>query len=180
MPLIFVVSGPGGVGKGTLVDRLVDKVPHLWLSRSWTTRPRRDGEAEGAYVFVDAETFRARVEAGGFLEWARFLGHLYGTPIPDAPAGDDVLLEIDVQGARQVLAACPGAVAILVVAPTAEDQAVRLRARGDDEAHVESRLALGRDEEREARALASHVVVNDELERAVSELAGIVEAYRSP
>lgn len=174
-----MVSGPGGAGKGTLVRRLVDRVPGLWLSRSWTTRPRRPGEAQDAYVFVDQATFAAKVEAGGFLEWAAFLGHLYGTPFPDPPAGLDVVLEIDVQGARQVLAQRPDAVVILVVAPSEADQAARLRARGDDEAHVAARLEMGRREEGEARALAAHVVVNDDLERAAAELAGIVGSYRT-
>lgn len=129
-------------------------------------------------MFVEPSAFLAKAEAGGFLEWARFLGHFYGTPIPDPPAGHDVLLEIDVQGVRQVLAGQPDAVVFLVVAPSVDVQARRLRSRGDDEAHVLSRLALGADEEQAARSLATHVVVNDDLDRAVAEVAGIVESYR--
>lgn len=174
-----MVSGPGGAGKGTLVQRLVDRVPGLWLSRSWTTRPRRPGEPEDAYVFVDREAFAAKVETGGFLEWAAFLDHLYGTPFPDPPPGRDVVLEIDVQGARQVLDQRSDAVVILVSAPSEADRVARLQARGDDEAHVAARLDIGRREEEEARALATHVVVNDDVERAAAELAGIVGSYRS-
>ncbi len=161
--------------------RLLDRVPGLWLSRSWTTRPRRPGEPETTYVFVDRPTFEARVAEGGFLEWAELPanGHLYGTPWPHPPPGADVVLEIDVQGAAQVLERHPDAVVVLVVAPSAEEAAARMRARGDDEEHVAARLELARSEEERGRRLASHVVVNDDLDRAVAEVAGILERSRS-
>jgi len=166
------------VGKGTLVRQLVERVPNLWLSRSWSTRERRPGEAEDAYYWVDREAFERRIADGGFLEWAPFLDYLQGTPTPDPPPGHDVLLEIDLQGARQVRALFPDAVVIMVVAPSRAEQEARLRGRGDPEERVAQRLALAEIEEREGRELADHVVVNDDVGRAVEELTGIVEACR--
>ncbi len=179
--MIFVVAGPGGVGKGTVVSRLLEIEPGLRLSRSWTTRSRREGEPPDAYSFVDRESFVAHRDAGGFLEWTEFPGngHLYGTPRLEEDAPGDVVLEIELDGARQVRAAHPDAVVVLVVAPSAAEQEARLRARGDDEASVARRVAVGREEEAAGRLLADHVVVNDDLERAARELAGIVEAHRS-
>jgi guanylate kinase len=174
-----VLIGPGGAGKGTVAKALTEGDERLWLSRSWTTRPRREGEAADAYVFTDPESFDAHVAAGGFLEWAEFLGHRYGTPVPTPPAGADVLLEIDIQGARQVLALDPDATVILVMPPSLEAQERRLVARGDDAEHVTRRLQVGEDEAREGRKLAGHEVVNDDLDRVVGELAGIVEGVRS-
>ncbi|MDP9404158.1 MAG: guanylate kinase [Actinomycetota bacterium] len=178
--MIFVVSGPGGVGKGTIVSRLRERMPDLWVSRSWTTRTRRPGEPATAYTFVDRDLFLAHAEQGGFLEWAELAANheLYGTPWPEAPPGVDVLLEIDLQGAAQVRERHPEAVVILVVAPSPHAQAARMRARGDSEEQVQARLALGLEEERAGRELADHVVVNDELDRAVEEVAGILS--RSP
>lgn len=181
--MIFVVSGPGGVGKGTIVARLRQRMPELWVSRSWTTRARRPGEPDTAYTFVDRARFADHAAAGGFLEWAELAANheLYGTPWPDPPPGADVLLEIDLQGAAQVRRRHPEAVVVLVVAPSAEVQAARMRERGDGEEQVQARLALGREEERIGRELADHVVVNDELDRAVQEVAGILAGYpRSP
>ncbi len=174
-----MLIGPGGAGKGTVASRLVAGDPGLWLSRSWTTRPRRDGEGDDAYVFVDRPTFEAEVGRGGFLEWAEFLGNLYGSPWPEPPPGSDVLLEIDLQGARQVVERRPDAVVVLLVPPSPEVQAARLAARGDDPAHVRRRLERGREEVAAGRRLAGHVVVNDEVERAVGEVAGIVDRSRA-
>jgi len=178
--LIFIISGPGGAGKGTLVDRLLAMDPTMWLSRSWTTRPRRPGESETAYVFVDREEFLARVRDGGFLEFTEFLGtgHLYGTPNLPAPDGQDVILEIELNGAQQVKQRCPDARLIVVVPPSQADQEARLRARGDDEGHIERRLRVGADEERLGRQMADAVVVNDDIARAADEVAGIIARYR--
>ncbi len=158
---------------------LVARDPKLWLSRSWTTRPQRPGETDDAYVYVDEAAFRRKVDEGGFLEWAEFLGHHYGTPNPDPPEGRDVLLEIDVQGARQVVEKWPGAVVILLVPPSTAVQEHRLEARGDPADQVALRVETGREEVRQARELAAHEVVNDDVARATTEVAGIVEAARS-
>lgn len=174
-----MVIGPGGVGKGTVIRRLVEQDPKLWLSRSWTTRPRRQGEDEDAYTFVDRAAFEARVASGGFLEWAKVLDHLYGTPVPEPPEGSDVLLEIDVQGAEQVRAQRPDAVCVLLLAPSVEVQAERLRRRGDPEVHVQRRIQLGEQERARGEAIADHVVVNDDLESAVSQLAAIIASARN-
>jgi len=178
--LVFVVFGPGGVGKGTLVVRLLQFRDRLWLSRSWTTRAPRPREPEDAYVFCTREQFMARVKAQGFVEWTEFPGNrqLYGTPTFEPPDDYDVVLEIEVDGARQVKALYPRAILVLVVAPSRDVQAQRLRARGDDEAAVQKRLAVGAEEERLGRAMADHVVVNGELDKAASELAGIVDQCR--
>ena len=179
-PLIFVLIGPGGAGKGTLAAELVKRDPSLWLSRSWTTRTPRPGERErGAYVFVERATFEEAVAAGGFFEWAEFLGNLMGTPIPDPPAGADVLLEIDVQGAEQVLLKRPDAVVIMLLPPSTQIQAERLRARGDDAEQVERRVQSGIDEVERGRLVAAYTVVNDDLGQAYGELAAIVDRTRT-
>ena len=175
-----MLIGPGGAGKGTLAAELVARVPSLWLSRSWTTRAPRPGERErGAYVFVDRATFEEAIAEGGFFEWAEFLDYLMGTPIPEPPPGTDVLLEIDVQGAEQVLAQRPDATVIMLLPPSPEVQAARLAARGDDDEHIRRRVELGRSEVARGGKIAAHTVVNDDLQRALGELAAIVERTRS-
>jgi len=175
-----VISGPGGVGKGTIVERLVARDPRLWLSRSWTTRRRRPGEAPDAYHFVDTQQFEAAVRAGRLLEWAEVVpGQLSGTPLPEPPAGADLVLEINVDGARQVRALRPDATVVLIVAPSPDVQVERMRRRGDTPDQIVRRAEMRSEEERVGRALADHVVVNDDLDRAVDELAGIIGDCRS-
>lgn len=176
--LIIVVSGPGGVGKGTMVERLLDRDPRLWLSRSWTTRARRPGEHMEAYHFTNRELFMAHVDNGGFLEWVEFLDYLQGTPVPDPPPGHDVVFEIDVYGAAQIQKHYPGALLIFIDAPTREHQEERLRSRGDPDEKVVARLAKAGDEQRVARTLESLVVINDDLERAVEEVEALVTTRR--
>ncbi len=178
-PLVVVVSGPGGVGKGTIVEALVQRDPQLWLSRSWTTRPRRDGEQHTAYVFADRKGFEARIAAGGFLEWTEFLGNYYGTPIPEVEGDKDVVLEIEVDGAQQVKLLKPSAVLIFVLPPSRAEQERRLRGRGDADQKVEERLRKAEDEEPVGISLADHVVVNDDLETTIAEMLAILDMRRA-
>ncbi len=167
------------MGKGAVAAGLVARSPGLWLSRSWTTRPRRGSDPTDAYVFVDRPTFEAEREAGGFLESAEVFGNLYGTPVPEPPPGTDLLLEIDVQGAAQVKRLRPDSVVVCLRPPSRAAQEERLRKRGDDDAAIARRIALADAEEEAGLALADHVVVNDDLGRAIEEVAGIVERHRS-
>ena len=177
-PLIFIVSGPGGVGKGTIVKALVEREPRLWLSRSWTTRQQRSGEADDAYVFATPVEFETRIERGAFLEWTSFLGNYYGTPMPEPRPGYDTVLEIEVDGARQVKALHPDAVLIFVLPPSRDEQARRLRGRGDPDDKVEQRVRKAEEEEPIGRALADHIVVNDQLDNTLDEMLAIIAHHR--
>jgi len=177
--VIIVVSGPGGVGKGTIVEELVQRDPQLWLSRSWTTRERRPSESDDAYVFTDTATFEQRVDDGGFLEWTEFLGHYYGSPTPDVAPGRDVVLEIEVDGAQQVKKLYPGAMLLFVLPPSRDEQERRLRGRGDPNDKVLARLKKAEVEEPIGRALADHVVVNDDLQTTIAEMLSLINAARS-
>lgn len=179
-PITIVISGPGGVGKSTIADRLVSRDHRLWLSRSWTTRERREGESATAYEFVDRDTFQRRIDAGGFLEWTEFLGNLYGTPTPEPAEGTDVVvLEIEVDGAQQVKRQWPDAILVFVLPPTRTEQERRLRERGDHEAKVVERLRKAESEEPVGLKLADHVLVNDDLDETVSDLLRIIDRARA-
>jgi guanylate kinase len=176
--VIIVVSGPGGVGKGTIVDALVKRDPDLWLSRSWTTRERRPSESVDAYVFTAFDVFEERISAGGFLEWTEFLGNYYGTPTPDADDDRDLVLEIEVDGAQQVKRIAPEAKLIFVLPPSREEQERRLRGRGDMNDKVLARLKKAEEEEPIGRDLADHVVVNDDLDDTIDEMLQIIRSGR--
>jgi guanylate kinase len=177
-PLIIIVSGPGGVGKGTIVDALLRRDPTLDLSRSWTTRSRRPGESDEAYVFVSRQAFEDHRDQGGFLEWTEFLGNYYGTPVPDFGTSRDIVLEIEVDGAQQVKVRHPESVLIFILPPSRDEQRRRLIGRGDPDEQVLERLRKAEEEEPVGLALADHSVVNDELERTLDELMSIIEGVR--
>jgi guanylate kinase len=178
-----VIAGPSGVGKGTIVRRLVQRLPRLRVSVSATTRPPRPAERDGVdYRFVSDEEFSRLIADGELLEWAEVFGHRYGTPA--APVrealsrGEDVVLEIDVQGAFQVRERDPRAVLVLIEPPSMAELERRLRERGtEDEARLAERLATAERELAE-RAAFDHVVVNDELDRAVDRLVAIIQGSR--
>jgi guanylate kinase len=182
--LLFIVSAPSGAGKTTLVERLVEQLPQLKMSRSYTSRAARQGETDGVdYNFVSRERFEAMAAAGEFLEWAEVFGNLYGTGAQDTEsllaAGHDVVLVIDVQGARKVRALGLQTRAVFVMPPSFAVLEQRLRGRSkDSEAAIQRRLQVARDE---VAAFAEYdfVVINDELAAAVDRLRGIVVAERA-
>jgi len=180
--MVFVVTGPSGVGKGTLIAALRERHPELGLSVSATTRRPRAGEEDGvAYHFVTETDFDRRLARGEFLEHAAYAGHRYGTLRAEVErrtwGGASVVLEIELQGARQVRAALPDAVAIFIAPPSLDALAERLRARGqDDEDGVERRLQIAR-EELEAREEFPIVIVNDDLAGAIDELESAYLRY---
>ncbi len=178
-PLLIVVSGPGGVGKSTVVDLLIERYPELWLSRSWTTRQRRPSESEDAYIFVSREAFEERIEAGGFLEHAEFLGNYYGTPNLESPDGRDVILEIDVQGARQVLEVESEALLLFLQAPDPAEQEARLRRRGDPEHKVAQRLAKAAEEADAGHELGATVIVNHDVDETIEAMWAAIEKARA-
>ena len=177
--MIVVLSGPGGVGKGTIANRLADGDAELVLSRSWTSRARRDGEPADWYRFVTREEFLEHLESDGFLEWNEFIGNLYGTPRPDASMTKDLLLEIDVNGGRQVVASNDDVHLLFVDAPSLDDQRKRLVGRGDPPEKVEQRMAEGEVEREAAKGLGYQWVVNDNVDRCVTEIRGLIERWRA-
>ncbi len=181
--ILYTVSAPSGAGKTSLVKALLDSVDDLVLSVSHTTRARRAGEVEGRdYHFVDETTFQAMVAEGAFLEHARVFGNSYGTSRAAVEAtlaaGQDVLLEIDWQGARQVRAHIPGSVSIFVLPPSREALWQRLRGRGQDsDAIIQQRMEAAIDEISHY-AEADYIVVNDDFDHALGDLQAIVRAGR--
>ncbi len=182
--LLFIVSAPSGTGKTTLVERLVECVPRLRISRSYTSRPARPGEMDAVdYNFVTRDRFEEMIAAGDFLEWAEVFGNLYGTCASDTrrmlAAGDDVVLVIDVQGARQVRLRGIAATTVFVMPPSFAVLEQRLRGRSKDaEAAVQRRLQVARDEV-VSFSDYDYVVINDELDGSVDQLRAIVLAERA-
>ena len=182
--LLFIVSAPSGTGKTTLAERLVQRIPNLCLSRSYTSRGARPGEQDGVdYNFISRSRFEEMARAGEFLEWADVFGNYYGTCASDTErclaGGQDLVLVIDVQGARQVRSRGIESTGIFVLPPSAEILEQRLRGRSkDSEAAIQKRLEVACREVSEFAAY-EYVVVNDELDAAVERLRAIVLAERA-
>jgi guanylate kinase len=182
---LTVLSGPSGVGKGTVVAAVRAMYPHIWVSVSCTTRPPRPGEVDGVeYYFVDWPQFQELIDTGELLEWAEYAGNLYGTPREPVFAhlaeGKPALLEIELQGARQVRASMPGAQFVFLAPPSWEELGRRLADRATEgPAVIAARLARAQIE-MEAAEEFDAIVVNDDVPRAASELVLLIEAVCPP
>lgn len=175
---LYVVSGPSGVGKGTVVARVLETRPDIWLSVSATTRAPRPGEVDGQqYYFLRQQRFDELVASGQMLEWASFAGNSYGTPrepVERHLETGPVLLEIELEGARQVRAAMPDSVLVFLAPPSAQELQRRLIGRGtEDDAAVAARLSRAA-AELAAQTEFDHVIRNDDVDRAATELSRLV------
>ena len=178
---LFIISGPSGAGKGTICKYLLEDATNMVLSVSATTRAPREGEVHGeSYFFIDKETFITRIEEGGFLEYAEVFDNYYGTPkenvVEKLEQGIDVVLEIDIQGAKKVKETYPEGIFIFILPPSLKELRRRLIGRGTDSMEViEKRLAKSLDEIREIHSY-DYFVINDDLDIAVAEVEAIVTA----
>jgi guanylate kinase len=181
---LFILSAPSGAGKTTLCKALLEKFPDIVYSVSYTTRPPRGNEKHGKdYFFIEKAAFENKLKQDYWAEWANVHGHFYGTSreILDnyLAMGRDILLDIDVQGTRQILEHYPHSVTIFVMPPSLEALRIRLESRATDTAEVIERRLRDAEKEIEQRHIYSHLIINDKLEEAVAILSGLVAGYRS-
>tara|TARA_Y100001968_G_C19441186_1_gene762603 strand:- start:2143 stop:2748 length:606 start_codon:yes stop_codon:yes gene_type:complete len=181
---LTLITGPSGVGKGSLVKRLLQRNPDLWLSISATTRQPREGENDGEdYFFLDHSVFQELLDHGRFLEWAEFAGNFYGTPVDELnkklDSGQSVLLEIELKGARQVRKSFPEVFQIFLSPPSFDELEKRIRGRGtDEESAIKQRLERAR-EELNSKDEFDAVVINDNLEDAVAEIEKLIRKRKN-
>jgi guanylate kinase len=183
MTTVFIISAPSGSGKSTLVHRLIQPVPNLVFSISYTTRPPRPTETDGVdYIFINRKDFEARLTRGEFLEYAEVFGNYYGTNRETfelaTHQGKDLVLDIDVQGARQLKVAIPQAISIFVLPPSKDVLEQRLRSRSQDSEEVIQRRLRGAAEEVQNYTQYDFVLINRDIEEASARLATIVKAER--
>ena len=182
---VIIVSGPSGVGKSTICNEVIKRLDNIYLSVSVTTRPKSEAEVDGQdYWFISDQEFQERVDKGLLLEHAVVFGHCYGTPkdkVEEAlQAGKDVILEIDVQGARQAQAIFPDTIMIFILPPTEKDLVKRMNDRGREAADAaELRLSGASDEIAAAWQYYKHMVINEDLQQAVDEFVRIIKDYDS-
>ena len=181
--LLFVVSGPSGVGKSTLCRHILHDVPEIRLSVSYTTRPPRSGETDGKeYRFIPEAEFRTKIEEHAFAEWAEVYGRLYGTPWEELEqergSHIDILLDIDVQGARQVMKTLQKAVTIFILPPSLETLRTRLADRGTDSSEEQNRRFQKSQDEMKSYSEYQYTIRNETLDQAISELRAVITAER--
>jgi guanylate kinase len=178
---VIIVSGPSGVGKSTICNEVIKRLDDVYLSVSATTRPKSNAEVDGRdYRFISEQEFQERIDKGMLLEYAEVFGHLYGTPrdkVEEAlEAGKDVILEIDVQGAKQAQTIYPDAVMIFILPPTEKDLVKRMNDRGREAGDAaELRLSGASDEIAAAWQYYKHMVINEDLQQAVDECVQIIK-----
>ena len=182
---VIIVSGPSGVGKSTICNEVVNQLDNIYLSDSVTTRPKSEAEVDGQdYWFISDQEFQERIDKGLLLEHAEVFGHCYGTPkdkVEEAlQAGKDVILEIDVQGAKQAQVIFPDAIMIFILPPTEKDLVKRMNDRGREAADAaELRLSGASDEIAAAWQYYKHMIINEDLQQAVDEFVQIIKDYDS-
>jgi guanylate kinase len=181
--ILFVVSGPSGVGKSTLCRHILQDIPEIRLSVSYTTRPPRSGETDGKeYRFILEEEFRTKINEHAFAEWAEVYDRLYGTPwkeLEQEPGShDDILLDIDVQGARHVMKTLQKAVTIFILPPSLETLRTRLANRGTDSSEEQNRRFQKSQDEMKSYSEYQYTIRNETLDQAISELRAVITAER--